>query len=76
MAGLINLRASPGHSLYFHWLSSVREQPSPKVAVQFGNPVFRSARVCRTRSLAVAALDLSKDGASAGLANCQPSKGS
>ncbi|GJN04970.1 hypothetical protein PR202_ga22555 [Eleusine coracana subsp. coracana] len=74
MAGLINLRASPGHSLSVHSLSSVGQQPASKVAVQFGNPLFRSAKLCQTRSLMAAALDISKDGTTASLANRKPSK--
>ncbi|TVU03422.1 hypothetical protein EJB05_51048, partial [Eragrostis curvula] len=74
MASLINVRASPRHSLSSHSLSSVRLPPASKVTVQFGTPLFHSAKLCQTRSLVAAALEVSKDGASAGLANRQPSK--
>jgi hypothetical protein len=76
MAGLISPRTAPGHSLSVHSLPPARQQPSSKLAVRFGNQVLRSAKLCQTRSLAAAALEVSKGGASVGLANRQPSKGS
>jgi hypothetical protein len=56
MAGPINLRASPGHSPSLHSLSSVQLPSASKVAVQFGNPVFCSRKLCLARSLTAAAL--------------------
>jgi phosphoserine phosphatase len=75
MAGLISVRAGPRSSLPIHRPSAARSPLTPQVAVQFTNPLFRSAKVCKSRSLVAAALEVSKDGGSAVLDNRQPSKG-
>ncbi|RCV39173.1 hypothetical protein SETIT_8G202200v2 [Setaria italica] len=76
MAGLIGARAGPGSLLPVRWSSATaRPPPASKVAVRFASPLFRSAKVCKSRGLVAAALEVSKDGGTAVLANRQPSKG-
>ncbi|KAL6654670.1 hypothetical protein ACP70R_008135 [Stipagrostis hirtigluma subsp. patula] len=75
MAGLINLHAGPSHSLSLHQSSSVRPPSASQTTVRFTTPLFQSTRLCQTRHLVAAALEISKESSSAGLANRQPSKG-
>ncbi|XP_062197907.1 phosphoserine phosphatase, chloroplastic-like [Phragmites australis] len=75
MADLIHVRASPRHSLSVHRSSSVRPPPASQVTVRFTNPLFCSAKLHKARPLVAAALEVSKDSSSTGLANRQPSKG-
>ena len=78
MAGLIRARAGPGSLLPVRRSSTARPPPAAasRVGVRFASPLFLSAKVCKSRGLvAAAALEVSKDGSSAVLANRQPSKG-
>jgi phosphoserine phosphatase len=76
MAGLIRLRASPRSLPSVPRLSFARTLPALQVAARFPNPLFHSANIRESRALLVAALDVSKNGSSAVLANSQPPKGS
>ena len=73
MAGMISLRTGPRSSPALPRLSSARP---PQVAVRFTSPLFRCAKLCKSRNLLAAALEVSKDGPSAVLANTLPSEGS
>ncbi|KAL6908206.1 hypothetical protein ACP4OV_002376 [Aristida adscensionis] len=75
MAGLINLRAGPSHTLSVRHSSSVRPPAASQAAVRFTTPLFRSARLSYTSQFVAAALEVSKEEDSAALANRQPSKG-
>ncbi|KAK8448066.1 hypothetical protein SEVIR_8G211400v4 [Setaria viridis] len=76
MAGLIGARAGPGSLLPVRRSSATaRPPPASQVAVRFASPLFRSAKVCKSCGLVAAALEVSKDGGTAVLANRQPSKG-
>ncbi|OEL30814.1 Phosphoserine phosphatase, chloroplastic, partial [Dichanthelium oligosanthes] len=75
MAGLISARASDVRSsLLVHRSSASRPAPASQVAVRFTSPLFRFAKVCKSCGLVAAALEVSKDGDPAVLANRQPSK--
>ncbi|CAN6363520.1 unnamed protein product [Urochloa humidicola] len=74
MAGLTSVRASPRGSLPVRRSSAAEPPPASQVAVRFKSPLFRSAKVCKKRGLVAAALEASKDGSSAVLAKCLPSK--
>ncbi|PWZ29844.1 Phosphoserine phosphatase, chloroplastic [Zea mays] len=78
MAGLISLRAGPRSSPSLARSSSAWASPSPasQVAVRLPSPLFRCAKLRRSRSLLAAALEISKDGSAAVLANSLPSQGS
>jgi len=77
MAGLISLRAGPRSSPSLARSSSAWASPSPasQVAVRLPSPLFRCAKLRRSRSLLAAALEISKDGSAAVLANSLPSQG-
>lgn len=77
MAGLISLRAGPRSSPSLARSSSAWASPSPasQVAVCLPSPLFRCAKLRRSRSLLAAALEISKDGSAAVLANSLPSQG-
>ncbi|CAO2142487.1 unnamed protein product [Urochloa humidicola] len=76
MAGLTSARPGPRNSLLAVCQSSAA-QPAPvsQVAVRVKSPLFRSAKVCKSRGLVAAALEVTKDGGSAVLPNRQPAKG-
>jgi len=69
MAGLIRLRASPRSLPSVPRLSFARTLPALQVAARYPNPLFHSANIRESRALLVAALDVSKNGSSAVLAN-------
>ncbi|XP_066318503.1 phosphoserine phosphatase, chloroplastic-like [Miscanthus floridulus] len=75
MAGLIRLRASLRSLPSVPRSSFARTPPALQVAAWFPSPLFHSANIRESRALLVAALDVSKDGSSAVLANSQPPKG-
>jgi hypothetical protein len=77
MAGLIGAHAGQGSLLPVRPPSSAARwsPPASQVAVRVASPLLRSAKVCSSRPLPVAALGVSKDGGSAVLASRQPSKG-
>lgn len=75
MAGLINLRAGPRHSLSAPQSSSVRSLQASQLATRVANPLFPCTKLCKPRPLVAAALEVSKAPSSSGLANRQPSKG-
>ncbi|PAN16118.1 hypothetical protein GQ55_3G036700 [Panicum hallii var. hallii] len=74
MDGLISARAGLRSSLPVRRSSAARPLPASQVPAWFTSPPFRSAMVCKSRGLVAAALEVSKDGSSAVLANRQPSK--
>ncbi|CAN6363518.1 unnamed protein product [Urochloa humidicola] len=74
MASLTSVRASPRGSLPVRRSSAAEPPPASQVAVRFKSPLFRSAKVCKKRGFVAAALEASKDGGSAVLANRLPSK--
>jgi phosphoserine phosphatase len=76
MAGLISLRAGARSSPSPARSSSARPPPASQVAVRLTSPLFRCAKLCKSRNLLAAALEVSKDGSSGVLANTLPSKGS
>jgi hypothetical protein len=77
MAGLISLRAGPRSSPSLARSSSAwASPPASHVAVRLPSPLFRCAKLRRSRSLLAAALEISKDGSAAVLANSLPSQGS
>ncbi|KAF8673424.1 hypothetical protein HU200_048989 [Digitaria exilis] len=76
MAGLIRVRESgKGSLLPVRGSSAARSPPASQVAIRFTSPLFRGAKICSSRGLVTAALEVSKDGSSTVLANRQPSKG-
>lgn len=76
MPGMIRLHAGPRSLPSVTRSSSARTPPALRVAARFPWSLFHSAKMSESRALLVAALDVSKDGSSAVLANSQPSKGS
>ncbi|CAL4979383.1 unnamed protein product [Urochloa decumbens] len=76
MAGLTSAHPGPRSSLLpVRQSSAAQLAPASQVAVQFKSPLFRSAKACKSRGLVAAALEVTKDGGSAVLANRQPAKG-
>jgi hypothetical protein len=75
MDGLISAHAGLRSSLPVRRSSAARPLPASQVPARFTSPPFRSAKVCKSRGLEAAALEVSKDCSSAVLANLQPSKG-
>nr|CAB3492078.1 unnamed protein product [Digitaria exilis] len=76
MAGLIRVRAAgKGSLLPVRGSSAAPPPPATQVAVRFTSPLFRAAKICSSRGLVAAALEVSKDGSSTVLASRQPSIG-
>ncbi|XP_066340279.1 phosphoserine phosphatase, chloroplastic-like isoform X1 [Miscanthus floridulus] len=78
MADLICLRAGLRSSPSLPRSSSTRAPPpasQSQVTVRFTSPLFCCAKLCKSRPLLAAALEVSKDGSSADLANSLPCKG-
>ncbi|WVZ98918.1 hypothetical protein U9M48_044288 [Paspalum notatum var. saurae] len=75
MAGLISVLAGPGRLVPAHRSPAARLPSAWQVAVQFTGPLFGSAKLFKNRALLAAALEVSKDGSVAPLANTHPSEG-
>lgn len=75
MAGLISARAGLSHSLSVTQTVPNRPLQASQLATRCPNPSFLSAKLCKTRPLVVAAMEVSKEAPSADFANRRPSKG-
>uniref|UniRef100_A0A0D9XUC3 phosphoserine phosphatase n=1 Tax=Leersia perrieri TaxID=77586 RepID=A0A0D9XUC3_9ORYZ len=75
MAGMINTRAGPRHSLSIAQIVPNRPLQASQLATKCANLSLLSAQLCKTRSVVVEAMEVSKEAPSAGFANRQPSKG-